>query len=87
MTKESTYQLQRIDCNCNDCGFMKRDLERYKSHDDLYTNEKGIVTHPSFRPQYGDCLKFNRPVSFIPNTCQIETQICFVHRKDYIHHN
>jgi hypothetical protein len=30
---------------------------------------------------YGHCQKFDRPVSFIPITCQIETQECFEHRK------
>lgn len=32
---------------------------------------------------YGICLKFNKNVSFIPDTCQPQTQNCFVHRKDY----
>lgn len=31
---------------------------------------------------YGDCLKFDKPISFIPLTCQLETQNCFKHRKD-----
>ena len=31
---------------------------------------------------YGNCTKFNKPVSFIPVTCQLETQQCFYHRKD-----
>jgi len=31
---------------------------------------------------YGHCLKFDKPVSFLPQVCQIETQHCFVHRKD-----
>lgn len=30
---------------------------------------------------YGNCSKFNKEVSFMPNTCQIETQNCFTHRK------
>jgi len=30
---------------------------------------------------YGDCTKFNKAVSFIPNTCQLETQDCFEHRR------
>lgn len=30
---------------------------------------------------YGECNKLNKPVSFIPNTCQIETQGCFENRK------
>jgi hypothetical protein len=30
---------------------------------------------------FGRCGKFNKDVSFITNTLQIETQDCFVHRK------
>lgn len=30
MTKESAYELQLIDCNCNDCGHLVRDLSKYK---------------------------------------------------------
>lgn len=35
--------------------------------------------------QYGTCTKFNKQVSFLPVTCQIETQHCFSHRKDNSH--
>lgn len=31
---------------------------------------------------YGSCSKLNKEVTFIPNVCQLETQHCFVHRKD-----
>jgi hypothetical protein len=31
---------------------------------------------------YGHCDKLNKPVTFIPNTCQLETQECFKHRRD-----
>ncbi len=31
---------------------------------------------------YGNCSKLSKQVTFIPETCQIETQNCFVHRKD-----
>ena len=30
---------------------------------------------------YGDCGKFKKPVSFIPETCQLDTQECFENRK------
>lgn len=30
---------------------------------------------------YGHCSKLDKHVSFIPNTCQIETQECFEHRR------
>jgi hypothetical protein len=33
---------------------------------------------------YGNCSKLNKPVTFIPNVCQIETQECFEHRKKSI---
>lgn len=29
---------------------------------------------------YGNCKKYDKPVSFIPNICQLETQHCFEHR-------
>ena len=31
---------------------------------------------------YGDCSKLDKKVSFIPNTCQLETQECFTHRRE-----
>ena len=34
---------------------------------------------------YGHCLKFDKPVSFLPGICQIHTQHCFIHRKDFVH--
>lgn len=81
MNKESVYELQKIDCNCNDCIFLQRDVEKYKSFDYLYT-ENNRVTNPSHRPLYGICTKTLKAISFIANTCQIETQNCFKHRKD-----
>ena len=41
-----------------------------------------------FQPQYtcgllfGHCKKKNMDISFMPNICQLETQDCFLHRKD-----
>lgn len=78
--KESIYLLQKIDCNCNDCIHMIRDIEKRKQYDHLHEGQ----LNASHRINYGDCNKFNNPVSFIPGTCQIETQHCFVHRKDHI---
>lgn len=37
-----------------------------------------------FLLNYGNCSKLNKQVSFIPNICQLETQSCFLHRKDLI---
>jgi len=81
MDKESRIELQKIDCNCNDCKFMVRDFEKYRDYDYLYKNSQGKVTHPSHRINYGKCTKFNKDVSFIPNVCQLENQECFEHRK------
>ena len=78
MDKESIFELQNIDCNCNDCAFMNRDFERMKSFDHLHKGQEKA----SHRVNYGDCSKLNKPISFIPNTCQIETQQCFKHRKN-----
>jgi len=70
-------ELQDIDCNCNNCKYMIRDFEKFKSFDYLYTGMKNA----SHRINYGKCSKFNKDISFIPNTCQIETQNCFINRK------
>ena len=82
MDKESLYQLQKIDCNCNDCGFMVRDFETKKFWDSKEINKD--QKNASHRINYGNCSKLNKPVSFIPNTCQVETQNCFVHRKEIV---
>lgn len=76
--KETILELQKLDCNCNDCVFMKRDIEKRKSFDYLHTESPNAA----WRLNYGDCEKFNKPVTFIPNILQVETQNCFMHRKD-----
>lgn len=75
--KKSVYLLQKIDCNCNDCFYMIRDFERYEAHKKSYEGT-GLMDRLAF----GNCTKFNKLVSFIPETCQLETQSCFKHRKD-----
>lgn len=82
MTKESIYELQIIDCNCNDCFYLVRDTDKYKSFNDIHTRSDGKIENASHRILYGQCIKFSKPISFIPNVCQIETQQCFVHRKN-----
>jgi len=77
MGKESIIELQKIDCNCNDCKFMIRDFAKMKSFDSLHKGQEKA----SHRINYGNCEKFNKEVSFIPNICQIETQNCFQHRR------
>lgn len=116
MNKESIFDLQNIDCNCNDCGYMTRDFEAFKKWESFHkqiqlqeferkkqkafevaencedpkgkeslfriANKMEFSFDKSGLMQYGTCgLKNNIQVSFIPNTCQIETQDCFKHRK------
>ena len=76
MNAESIIELQKLDCNCNECKFMVRDLVKLESHKKTYEGT-GLMD----RLAYGDCSKFNKPVSFIPGTCQLHTQECFTHRE------
>lgn len=69
INKEDTYYLQLIDCNCNDCKHMVRDLSKPPT--------KGQAA----KINYGHCSKFDKPVTFIPAICQIDTQECFEHRR------
>jgi len=36
MDRESVYELQKIDCNCNDCKFMVRDFKKLELHKESY---------------------------------------------------
>lgn len=76
MNRESIIELQNIDCNCNDCKFMGRDFAKLEAHKKTYKGT-GLMD----RLAYGDCSKFNKPVSFIPRTCQLHTQKCFINRR------
>ena len=70
MTKDGIIELQKLDCNCNDCKFMIRDIDKFKSFNYLYEGNK----HSSHRINYGHCIKHNKAISFIPNICQLHTQ-------------
>jgi hypothetical protein len=72
-----SIELQNIDCNCNNCKFMVRNSPKRIQHMATY---KGTGLMDDL--QFGDCSKFNKPVSFIPNTCQVDTQDCFENRKN-----
>lgn len=121
MDKESIYLLQKLDCNCNDCGLMKRDFATYQKWEnwnrDLQLKDFNNKQRKAFEVanecldpkgkqsllniaekmkfifdksgciQYGHCEKFNKPVSFIPGQCLLETQKCFIHRKDLKNEN
>lgn len=132
LKKEGIYELQRIDCNCNDCVFLFRLLDRKntainkdkESQEEIFNITKArkirktendidnlllnkhlikdvdikisaklerlkLLKTTSFHYQgqqaeihYGVCCKFKKEITFAPNTCQIETQKCFIHRKD-----
>ena len=114
MDKESIYELQKIDCNCNDCKFMVRDFEKFKKWEnwnkemqladfaikqakEIEDAKKQIPYNQwlvdkamkmqfqfdrKFLISYGNCKKFDKDVSFIPEICQLETQECFEHRRD-----
>lgn len=76
--RESLIELQKLDCNCNDCKFMERDIAKRASFDYLHEGK----VNASNRVNYGNCSKFDKPVSFIPAICQLETQNCFEHRRN-----
>lgn len=121
MDKESVFELQKIDCNCNDCIFMQRDIEKFKQSqehhlkmqsDYFQTLKNKVIEKANFWRwkkndlekysdiameadrmkfqfdksaaiiNFGTCTKLNKEVQFIPNTCQLDTQECFKHRKD-----
>ena len=119
MDRESIIELQKIDCNCNDCKFMTRDGERFKKsladHHRWQLNYFNAVRNNLYKKaedwktrgypekyeivkaeadkmkfqfdrkeasiNYGKCSKFEKDVSFLPNTLQYETQTCFEHRR------
>lgn len=59
----------------------ENELERYEA---IHVTRSKMKFAPAYVSglSYGDCSKLNKPISFIANTCQPETQHCFLHRKD-----
>lgn len=124
MDKESILELQKLDCNCNDCIHQIRDNDRFKESleqhkgwqldyfntlknnllkkaewwknkkNPKYNHEKGEnLKKDAFKMRfqfdkkkasinYGYCDKFNKKISWLPNTLQLHTQECFIHRKE-----
>lgn len=80
MDKESIYELQKIDCNCNVCKYFERDIEKTKR---LNKNDQIV----EFKIHYGTCTKFNKEIGEIANICLLHTQECFKHRKDELKKN
>lgn len=77
MDKVSIYELQKIDCNCNVCGYFQRDVEKTKQKN---TNEQLVAQ----KIHYGLCEKLNKEVGEIANICLLHTQQCFKHRIDFL---
>ena len=71
-----SIELEILDSNCNNCKHMVRDIDKFNSYNKLNEGRE-----KAGRVCYGNCSKLNKPVSFIPNTCQLETQDCFEHRR------
>jgi len=53
------------------CSDLIKEVKKRKF---IYSHDSGIL--------YGKCEKLNKQITFIPNVCQLETQECFLHRKD-----
>ena len=75
MDKESIYELQKVDCNCNNCLYFDRDVEKTK----LKNNNPHIVAN---KIHYGFCTYLIKDVAEIANICLPYNQECFKHRKD-----
>ena len=61
---------------------MKNDLEKW---DSLLTESEKMkyqFDKSTASINFGRCDKFDKEVTFIPNTCQLDTQECFTHRRD-----
>jgi len=67
MDRNSRIELQKIDCNCNDCKYFVRDIEKTKK---LNTNEQIIAC----KIHYGKCVKLNKDIGNIANLCLLHTQ-------------
>jgi hypothetical protein len=69
-----SIELQNLDCNCNNCKFFKRDIEKTK----LNNNNPQII---EFKIHYGKCEKFNKEVKEVANVLLLHTQECFENRR------
>ena len=69
MDKESVFELQKIDANCNDCIFMQRNVEKFKESqehhlkmqsDYFQTLRKKVIEKANFwRYKKGDLEKWS----------------------------
>jgi len=80
--QEEAYACQKIDANCNDCKFFKRDISAKivdvpKEYQD---NIKHKFLFPPIQGYKGKCEKFN--VDVYANAKVATGMDCFIHRKD-----
>jgi len=73
--QQATLELKKLDCNCNDCFFFKRDVDKTKK---LNNNPK----IKACKIHYGHCEQFDKEVGEIANILLLHTQECFIHRKE-----
>lgn len=78
MDKESIYELQKIDCNCNDCIFMVRNQEKYK---------ESLVRHEKWQKDYFELIQSkndetNKKFIFDKSTAKINYGFCDKLHKD-----
>ena len=74
MRKESIYELQLIDMNCNTCIHFKRDVKKTKKN-----NNNPLIKRNTIH--YGLCKTRGVEVTAIANICSPENEGCFKHRK------
>lgn len=48
MSKEGIIELQKLDCNCNNCGFLVRDFDRYNA---------SVEQHRKWQQDYFNVIK------------------------------
>ncbi len=82
-----TWQLNQFN-SIRDNLYKRAEDWKRKGFPDKYESVKREADSMKFQfdrkeamINYGKCLKFNKDVSFIPNTCQLNTQECFEHRR------
>jgi hypothetical protein len=74
-------EKQKLKETANYWRYEKGDLLKWN---DLMTRADGMkfqFDKSTAKIQYGNCTKLDKPITFIPNQCQLETQECFKHRK------
>lgn len=54
-----------------------------KRHDEMMKQRKAVTVDTGYKTGlvFGNCAKFNKPISAVPNACQPDTQHCFEHRR------